>query len=145
MINGKKYSWEDITITCPHGVMVNISEIEYSDKKETEGIYGKGTNPVGYGEGNYSAEGKVKMGRDEYELLKNTLFLENGKAIYKHSPFPIVVSYANDDQATVTDVLPSCKLTSQSNGPKQGDKSVDVEMGFIILEPILWNGIPANS
>jgi hypothetical protein len=145
MINGKKYSWEDITITFPHGVVVNISEIEYSDKSDVEGVYGKGSNPVGYGVGNYSAEGKAKMGRDEYDLFIDNLYYENGTAIYKHTPFPIVVAYANDDQGLMVDTLPGCKLTSQSNGPKSGDKSVDVEIGFIILEPILWNDIPANS
>ncbi len=45
---------------------------------------------------------------------------------------------------TITDVLPGCKLTSINNAPKQGDKTVEVEINFAILEPIKWNGIPAN-
>lgn len=144
MINGKKYGWEDITVTFPQGVMVGISEIEYSDKKETEAIYGKGSNPVGYGEGNYSAEGKAKMTKEEFENFKVSLMATSGKALYRHTPFPIIVSYANDDQPTVTDTLPACKITSMSNAPKQGDKTVDVEIQFVVLKPILWNGEAAN-
>lgn len=145
MINGKKYSWEDITITFPHGVMVDVSEIEYSDKKETEAQYGKGATPTGYGEGNYSAEGKAKMKREEFELLKASLVKLGAKSIYKHKPFPITVGYANDDQPTVTDTLKACKITAMSNGPKQGDKSVDVEIELLILGGIDWNGVPGYA
>jgi hypothetical protein len=143
MINGKKYSWEDITITFPQGTMVDVTEIEYSDKKEGEELYGKGSHPQGYGEGNYSAEGKAKMRREEYEKFTSAL-MKGASSIYNHSPFPVVVSYANTDQATVTDTLRSCKLQSISTGPKQGDKSVDMEIQFKILGGILWNEKEAN-
>lgn len=124
--------------------MVDILEISYSDKKETELQYGKGSNPVGYGEGNYSAEGKAKMRREEFEKLKLTLIALGAKSVYQHPPFPVTVSYANEDESTVVDVLRSCKIISVDNGPKQGDKSTEVEIGLLIMGGILWNGVPAN-
>lgn len=144
MINGKRYGWEDISIVFPSGVMVTITEIEYSDKKDNEALYGKGSNPNGYGEGNYSAEGKAKMSREEYESFTTALLALGAPSIYQHKPFPVIVNYANADQIPITDTLRSCKLKSTSNGPKQGDKSVEVEIGFDIFGGILWNGKEAN-
>lgn len=144
MINGKNFSWEDVSITFPHGVMIEIEEIEYSDKKDDEEQYGKGSNPTGYGSGNYSAEGKAKMKREEYEKFTTALFALGAKSIYQHKLFPVIVNYANDDQLMVTDVLRGCKIISQSNGPKQGDKVISVEIGFKIIGGIVWNGKEAN-
>ena len=69
MINGKSYSWEDIACTFPHGMLINVENIEYSDEKETELQYGKGSKPTGYGAGNYKAEGKVTLQREELNKL----------------------------------------------------------------------------
>jgi hypothetical protein len=143
MINGVQYAWEHVTITFPNGTMIGIQEIQYGDKKDGEEQYGKGSMPVGYGEGNYSAEGKAKMSREEFEKFTDAL-MTTGKAIYKHKPFVIVVSYANEDQPTITDTLRSCKLVSNDTNPKQGDKSIDMEINFKILGGILWNGKEAN-
>ncbi|MGE5607413.1 MAG: hypothetical protein ACM3YE_17205 [Bacteroidota bacterium] len=144
MINGKKFSWEDISVNLPQGTAIDIDSIEYSDKKEDEEIYGKGSNPTGWGSGNYSAEGKMTLKREEHEKLTTALIALGSKSIYQHKPFPIVVNYANDDQPIVTDVLRSCKLTANSTGPKQGDKSENVEVSFKILGGIVWNGKEAN-
>lgn len=143
MINGKKYSWEDISLMLPYGEMVGILSIDYSDGKEVEALYGKGSNPIGYGSGNYSAEGKMSMQKDEYDKLSKYA-QKTGKGIYKMAPFPIVVSYANDDQPTITDTLRSCKISKVSNSPGQGDKEVKVEVELKIIGGILWNGREPN-
>lgn len=145
MINGKRYAWEDISISAPEGTIIDITEINYSDKKEIDEIYGKGSNPVGYGQGNYSAEGKMKIRREEHLRLTAALLQQGANSIYQHTPFPITVSYANNDQPIpITDTLRACKLIETSNGPKQGDKSVELELSFKILGGILWNGVEAN-
>lgn len=143
MINGKNYSWEDITIQLPYGTLIDVEDIEYSDEKETEANYGKGSNPTGYGEGNYSATGKMTLKREEFQRLLDHV-KKNSKTLYGLEPFPVIVSYANDDQPTVTDKLPHCKFTSTKNGAAQNDKKVNVELEFIILKPIEWDGVPAN-
>lgn len=143
MINGKKYSWEDISTVLPYGEMIDFENVEYSDGKEVEPTYGKGSNPVGYGEGNYSAEGKLTMLKTEYDKL-TAYASKQGKGIYTLKPFPIVVSYANDDQATITDTLRSCKITKVSNSAGQGDKEIKVECEMKILGGILWNGVEPN-
>ena len=137
MINGRNYDWESIEVNLPSGPVLQIEAIEYGDKQEAEAIYGKGTAPVGYGQGNYSAEGKMTLKREELNRLE-AYARKQGKTIYTLPLFPIVVSYANSDQPSISDKLNQVKLTERNTSPKQGDKAINVELSFIILGGIEW-------
>lgn len=52
MVNGKVYSWEDITINVPGLEEIAITEISYDFEQEAELIYRSGGAPCGYGTGN---------------------------------------------------------------------------------------------
>lgn len=146
-INGKNYDWEDIHVITLTGEQIGITEIKYSDEQSVTARYGRGAVPRGYGRGNYEASGSMVLDRDEWEKLKLALVaLSNTGGIYDHTPFPIVVSYANDDMGTVIDTLRDCKISKfDGGGGSQGDDNVSpITCEFTILSPILWNGIPAK-
>ncbi|MGD9809638.1 MAG: hypothetical protein AB7E76_02840 [Deferribacterales bacterium] len=137
MINGVMYDWESVEIQLPNGTAYGVTEISYDDEQAIEARYGKGSKPRGYGRGNYKGSGSMTMDRDEYERLRKSL----GGSVYKADPFPVVSSYGNDDQPTVTDTLPKCKITKQSTSSKQGEsKASEMKLDFEILEPIKWDG-----
>ena len=146
-INGKNYDWEDIHVITLTGEQIGITEIKYSDEQSVTARYGRGAVPRGYGRGNNEASGSMVLDRDEWEKLKLALVaLSNTGGIYDHAPFPIVVSYANDDMGTVIDTLRDCKISKfDGGGGSQGDDNVSpITCEFTILSPILWNGIPAK-
>lgn len=143
MINGKKYSWEDISTVLPHGEMIDFQNVEYSDSKEMDPVYGKGSNPTGYGTGNYSAEGKLTLLKEEHDRYVEWA-KKQGKSLYKIPPFPVTVSYANEDQKTKTDILKSCKVTKVSHSAGQGDKELKVEYEIKILGGIYRDGLAPN-
>lgn len=146
-INGKNYDWEDIHVITLTGEQIGITEIKYSDEQSVTARYGRGAVPRGYGRGNYEASGSMVLDRDEWEKLKLALVaLSNTGGIYDHTPFPIVVSYANDDMGTVIDTLRDCKISKfDGGGGSQGDDNVSpITCEFTILSPILWNGVPAK-
>lgn len=139
-INGNQFDWESIEIQLPSGVAVGITEISYSDERSVEPRYGKGAVPRGYGRKNYKASGSMSLDKDEAERLRSAL----GGSFYDGAPFPIVVSYANADQSTLTDTLPDCKITKADTSAKQDDDNAGaVKMDFVILSPIKWNDTPA--
>lgn len=138
LVNGQSYDWESIEVNLPYGPIIQIESIEYGDKQEAEANYGRGDKPTGFGQGNYSAEGKLTIKREELIKLEAYRVAQKKASIYKLPLFPIVVSYANDDQLTIVDVLPQCKFTERQTSPKQGDKSVNVDLSFIVLAPIVW-------
>lgn len=144
-VNGKKYDWEDMSVMLPHGVAAQITEIKYSDEQAIVARYGRGSTPLGFGRGNYAATFSFVLDREEWELLKKQITPVNG-GIYDHDPFTIVSSYANNDQPAITDTLKKCKIAKfDGGGGSQGDDNVSpITCEGIILEPILWNGVPAK-
>lgn len=140
MINGKRYAWEDITIYLPFGQLLDVDDIEYNDKQDLAPVYGKGALPRGYGMGNYSAEGKLTLTREEFLRLVDYA-KGQGKSIYRLPPFPISVSYANEDEPITTDRLKSVKFKETSTKAGQGDTSVKVDLSLVILGGIAWNGL----
>lgn len=139
-INGNYYDWESMDIRLPNGVTVGLTEISYNDEAPVEARYGKGGAPRGYGRKNYKAAGSMTLDRDEFERLRKAV----GGKVFRAAPFPIIVSYANDDQATVTDTLPSCKITkTDTSGKQEDDNAGVVKLDFEILEPIKWAGAAA--
>lgn len=139
MINGRVYDWESITVGLPTGTLIGIQSIEYKDSKEKEMVYGKGAAPVGRGEGNYKAEGKLTVSRDEYQNILDYC-KQVGKAFFRLPPFPITVGYANDEEATRTDVITDVVFTERSISPKQGDKSLTKDLSFI-AKKIVEDGV----
>lgn len=144
MVNGKRYSWEDVTVHLPSGVAIDISKIEYSDEKDHRAIYGKGSMPRGRGAGNYKAEGKVTLLREEFERVL-AYARQRGRAFYQLRPFEITVSYANEDEATVTDVLHECLFVKRSTSADQGAEKVEVELDLAIFGGITMDGVEADS
>ncbi|HBV41432.1 MAG TPA: hypothetical protein DEB43_02145 [Desulfovibrio sp.] len=145
-INGRQYDWEDISVMLPSGQAIGITEIKYEDGQSVTARYGKGAVPRGYGRGNYEASGSMVLDRDEWEKFKIYLAATGKGKIYDHTPFTVVVMYANNDMGTITDTLKSCKIGKNSGGgASQGDDNASpMSLEFTILEPILWNGIPAK-
>ena len=145
-INGRQYDWEDITVTLPSGEAIGITEIKYEDGQEIEARYGRGATPRGYGRKNYEATFSFVLDRDEWERLKKSLAATGEGSIYDHKPFPIVISYGNPDMGTIVDTLKSCKISKFSGGgAAQGDDNASpMSCEGKVLEPILWNGVPAK-
>jgi len=145
-INGRQYDWEDIHVVLPHGEAVGITEIKYTDGQSIEVRYGRGAVPRGWGRNNYESSGSMVLDRDEWEKFKLRLAGTGGGSIYDHTPFPIVVCYANNDQETIVDTLKDCKVTKfDGGGAAQGDANASpITCEFTILSPILWNGVPAK-
>lgn len=140
-INGKHYDWSDVNIYLP-GLTLELQEISYDDELEKEVFYGKGNKPKGFGTGNYKSSGKLSMFREEYYKLLDYC-RQNSVSLYNLVIDKIVVSYANDNYPSQVDTLPNVTFTKSSNKAAQGDKSLKVDLDFIIAGVINRNGVDA--
>ncbi len=140
-INGKRYDWSDVDIHLP-GLNIEILEISYDDELEKELQYGKGSRPNGYGTGNYKPTAKLSMSREEFNKLLDYC-QKKDVPLYKLEIPKIVVSYANDNYPTQTDVLPRVSVTKTSAKAAQGDKSLKVDLDLLVAGVINWNGVKA--
>lgn len=140
-INGKNHDWSDVRIKFPD-LEIELLEISYDDELEKEAKYGTGNKPRGYGSGNYKASGKLSMHREDYISLTEYA-ASKGKGIYDLVIPKIVVAYANDNLPMQMDVLPQVTFTKKSNKAAQGDKTLKIDLDFIIVGVIETNGTKA--
>jgi len=143
-INGKMYDWGDLTIVYPGSApagIIGVQSIDWNEEKEIEPIYGAGDKPIGYGMGNWKADGKLTITLEAYAEL-NSLTPEG---IFNAPPFNIVLVYANTDEPLHTVHLLNCKWTKKGNKASQGDKKMEVELDFTIFGDIKHDGISASE
>lgn len=138
-VNGKVYDWGDVDLKFP-GLALVVQEISYDDEQDMEESYGLGYRPRGYGKGNYKASGKMSMLRDDYnELLA---FCKAKGTPFYDLEFPsIVVSYADNGKATVSDELKKVRPVKRTHKASQGDKSLTVDVDLMIVGGIVTDGV----
>lgn len=144
MIVDKTFDWSEITIKLPIGTSFTAQSIEYEDGLEVEAVYGRGSMPIGYGEGKYEASGKITLLMEEFELLKAALAADGRGAIYRHKPVLITVAYAKHGAPVIMDELLQCKFPKIPKKASQGDKSLPIDLEFQILGGIIHNGTPGD-
>lgn len=139
MINGRGYSWESVTVSLP-GLEMQVQSIDYGDELEKELKYGTGNTPRGYGTGNYKANAKITLLREDFDDLLDYC-KSKGIPLLRLAIPKIIVSYANDDDVTRTDVINKVSITKIADKPKQGDKSMTVDLDLLVAGLIVRDGV----
>lgn len=131
MFDSKQYSWSDVTISLGGRILNGATEVEYAEKQDKEGIYGRGNKPHSIGRGNKSYEGKVSMWQSELEAMVQNA---PNKDVLSLS-FDLIVSYVPEDGTPmVTDILKKVEFTEVKKAIKQGDKNMIIEMPIVFTE-----------
>ena len=138
-VNGKAYDWADVDISLP-GLNIEFQEISYSDELEKELVYGKGAASRGFGTGNYKAEGKLSLLRDDYDALLDYCKSKN-IPLYSLTIPKIIVSYANTGSRTRSDVLNTVTFTKRDTKVAQGDKNIKIDLDVLIVNGIESDGL----
>ncbi|GEM44830.1 hypothetical protein [Deinococcus cellulosilyticus] len=140
-LNGKYYDWGDISIHLLHGIMLDGSEINYGDEMPVSRSQGAGRGTRGYGQGQYTSAGDVSMRRVEYNRLLEKAREAGG--FYLIKPFPITISYRDEEGNIKTDELTFCKFKKRDFKAAEKDENIDVKVEFEILGQIINDGVPA--
>lgn len=141
VINNKTYDWASVNLKFPDFELV-VQEISYDDELEKEIAYGYGQMPRGWGEGNYKAEGKLSLLKDDFNDLLDYCN-SKGIGIYRLMIPKVVVSYAHEDQPTRTDVLSLVTFTKTGSKAAQGDKNLKIDLDILIVGGIERDGVKA--
>ncbi|MGK7648417.1 hypothetical protein ACSQ7D_00175 [Capnocytophaga sp. G1920] len=134
--NSKQYAWCDISVAFGGRILVGVTEVEYTEKREKDLLYGRGCKPHGVVAGNRSYEGKVSIWQSELEAM--TRDAPNNDIL--NLSFDLVIAYVPlDGGQIVTDILKNVEFTEVKKGMKQGDKNMIVEL------PILFTDVKRQS
>ncbi len=134
-VQKRQYDWESLTCLIAGKELIGIKDVEYNEELEKEAIYGKGSEPIGWGQGNFKREGKLTILKTEYAKLK-LLAIVFGNNVLKLPPFPMTLKYHNEDQPLRVTNLMECTFTKHGGKLAQGDKASEVELPFLILGTI---------
>lgn len=131
MFDSREFEWADVSVVLAGRDVVGLRGIKYSEKKEKEALYGKGSKPISIQSGNISYEGEVGLTESEYETLR----LAMGGSIL-HKSISLVVAYGNPSQGDVmkTDILVGVQFTEDSVDRKQGDKFMEKSLPILFLD-----------
>ena len=129
--NSKQYAWSELSIAFAGRIIIGVTEVEYTEKREKGLLYGRGCKPHGIMAGNSSFEGKISLWQSELEAM--TRDAPNNDIL--SLSFDLVVSYVplNGGQI-VTDILKHVEFTDVKKGMKQGDKNMIVELPIIFTD-----------
>jgi hypothetical protein len=129
--DSKQYAWCDISIAFGGRILIGVTEVEYTEKREKDLLYGRGCKPHGIVSGNRSYEGKISLWQSELEAMTRDA---PSNDILELS-FDLVVSYVPlDGGQIVTDILRHVEFTEVKKGMKQGDKNMIVELPIIFID-----------
>ena len=129
--SSKQFTWCSISIAFGGRILNGATEIEYTEKKEKDYLYGRGCKPHGIVGGNYSYEGKVSIWQSELEAM--TRDAQNKDILTLN--FDLVVAYVpKDGGQIVTDILKGVEFTEVKKAMKQGDKNMIVELPIMFLD-----------
>lgn len=132
---GKLAGWNSITVNLLGRDVEGITELEYDDTTEKENQYGAGKNPIGRGEGNYSAKASVTLYIEETNAIQRSL--PPGKRLADIAPFDIVVEYEYNG-FKIKDRIHNCEFLGRGVAVKQGDKIIAYKHELIVSH-IGWN------
>ena len=134
--NSKQYAWCELSIAFGGRIIIGVTELEYTEKREKDLLYGRVCKPHGIVAGNRSFEGKVSIWQSELEAM--TRDAKDNDIL--NLSFDLVAAYVPlDGGQIVTDILKNVEFTEVKKGMKQGDKNMIVEL------PILFTDVKRQS
>lgn len=128
-INGKLYSWAQISLGIDGVPVIGVRAIRYGDKETKDNVWGGGKYAVGYGDGQISCEASITLLMDEVVPLQNAS--PTGR-LQDLAPFDVTVCYMHPTSSkVVTDVIRDCQFTENARDWSSGDTSEDVDLPLL--------------
>ncbi|BDD07441.1 hypothetical protein [Aureibacter tunicatorum] len=129
LVNGRTYSWSDVTVNVLGNPVAGITEVTYEEKQDMENVYGAGDRPVARGYGKVEASGSISLLVDEVEALMAEA--PNGR-LTDIPEFDVVVAYETESGDVITHTIKNCKFKANSRSFKTGDMKMEVKMELLV-------------
>jgi hypothetical protein len=133
LINGREYTWADVSFNIGGVPVVGVTKINYDEEQVKEDNWGAGINPVSRGYGNRKASSSVTMYASEAEALADRA--PNGNLL-DYGTFDVTVQFMVG-AVIKTHVLKNCEFTKNERNMSQGDTKIEVDLPLIVSH-IKW-------
>jgi hypothetical protein len=111
----------------------SVKEISYSGKLEPGKAYGTGVKKLARTVGQYDCTGSMTVLRTEADQIRASLQSISNIG-YMAQPFNLSITYAENGQPTVTDVLVGVRITSDDTSSSSGSEPIEVKFELDIMD-----------
>lgn len=137
-INGKFENYGNVRIVALGATWVGVTKIDYKRTDTIEPVKVVGTTKaIGYTQGDEVYEGSIGLLTTIVNAIQAKL--PKGKTLQDIPPFPITVSYVNDDGLQVCHVLYGCKFKENGRSAEGGSNSALVMESPLYIHDIDFN------
>jgi len=132
---GKMAGWNSATCNLFGRDLEGISELGYDDNVEVEAVKGAGQMPIGYADGDYTANCSMNLFAEEVSAILDSM--PQGKRLSDAVPTDFIVQYEYNGKIR-TDILRNFRITGLGKEIKQGDKVIGQKVTTFCTH-IDWN------
>lgn len=128
-VNGKTYDSGDVMIAMFGSIDYEVTQIAYSKSQEHTHNYSLGSNdPSSYSAGKVKPEGSITLRIPSAGAIEKAA----GGDLLRIKPFPIIVSYINDDNEPIVDKVVA-KFAKQGRDVG-GDSDLKYQYDLFVLK-----------
>jgi hypothetical protein len=141
-VNGEFYTFAKAGFSFAGSKLIAFESLDYDDSVELEAVYGANLAPLGAGYGNYAANFKLTVSREDYDDVIAPHLKANGDGtVYGHDSFDFAANYSKNQAKKITkDDIKGVRIMKRSFKSAQGDKKSTVD-----LEGMAFGGIWVNG
>jgi hypothetical protein len=141
-VNGEFYTFAKAGFSFAGSKLIAFESLEFDDGIELEMQYGANMAPLGYGEGNYSANFKLSVTLEDFNTVILPQLTSNGDGtVYGHDPFDFAANFAKRQQKNVIKRdIKGVRISKISEKSATGDKKTLVDIEGMALGGIWRDG-----
>jgi len=130
LINGRSYSYVDITAVGLGGAFPGMKTISYEQTQDKPNNFGTSEKPVSRGRGKRDASGSMQLSMNDLEALRDAA--PNG-SLLDIPAFDFILVYGNP-QKPVTHILKSLEFTNDGGDGSEDDTDLVYTLNFVFAD-----------
>lgn len=139
LINGQRHAWSSAIIKLDNVPVLALKSLNYNDNLEPSAVRGTHPQPLGFTQGEYTAESDGEGILQEINnLLKQ---LGNG---FGETVFDVVASYSARQLDTIVDSF-QVRIKKIEASQSQGPDALTRKLTFQVMGVIKWDGLTMLS
>jgi hypothetical protein len=141
-VNSEFYTFAKAGFSFAGSKLIAFESVDYDDGIELEMQYGANMAPLGFSEGNYSANFKLSVTLEDFNTVILPQLTGSGDGtVYGHDPFDFSVNFAKRQQKNVTkDDIKGVRISKIGKKSATGDKKTLIELEGMALGGIWRDG-----
>lgn len=130
LINGRSYSYVDITAVGLGGAFPGMKTISYEQTQDKPNNFGTSVKPVSRGRGKRDSSGSLQLSMNDIEALRDAA--PNGSLLDIPS-FDLIIVFGNP-QNPVTHILKSLEFTNDGGDNSEDDTDLAFTLNFVFAD-----------